>query len=263
MNEDYIEKRRKLSLDNGFRFSCHNRISCFNTCCADINIFLTPYDLLRMRRATGLSSGEFLKRYTIPLLGDDGLPLVALKMIKDEKKSCPFVTSNGCKIYQDRPWSCRMYPIFPASPEEDGFFIEEGGPCLGFKDEKQWTIDEWKKAQGIDIYDKMNESYREITYHDYFQKGNKLDSGKARLIYRACYDLNEFKRFLFETRFFDIYDVEEGIIERLKEDEEELLNFGYKWVRFNLFGEDTLRLKDKEIDKILQDKRKEFDNFED
>jgi len=261
MNEDYAEKRRMLSPDGRFRFSCHNRLSCFKTCCADINIFLTPYDLLRIRRATGLPSGEFLKRYTIPLLGDDGLPLVVIKMMEDENKSCPFMTSDGCKIYQDRPWSCRMYPLFPASSEEEEFFIEEGSACLGFREEKQWTIDEWKKAQEIDIYDKMNESYKEITHHDYFQKGNKLESGKTKLIYTACYDLNEFKRFLFETRFFDIYDVEKGTIDRVREDEEELLSFGYRWVRFSLFEEDTLRLKDKTFNKILQDKRKAINNF--
>jgi len=261
-NENDIEQRQKLSPKGRFRFSCHNRLSCFNTCCTDINILLTPYDLLRMRKATGLSSGEFLKRYTVPLLADDGLPLLVLKMAEDENKSCPFVTPDGCKIYHDRPWSCRMYPIFPSSSEEESY-IEERSSCLGLSEEKQWTIDEWKKAQGIDIYDKMNEPYKEITYHAYFQKGNKLDPGKGKLLYRACYDLDEFKRFLFETRFFDIYEVEKELIERLKEEEEELLNFGYRWIKFNLLGEDTLRLRDKTFDKILQDKRKELDNFKD
>ena len=110
MNEEYGEKHRMLSSEDKFRFSCHKGLSCFNTCCADVNIFLTPYDVLRMRRATGLSSGEFLKKYTIPLLGEEGLPLVVLKMMEDENKSCRFVTPDGCRIYQDRPWSCRMYP---------------------------------------------------------------------------------------------------------------------------------------------------------
>jgi len=255
MNEEYTEKHRRLTLDDKFEFSCHKGLTCFNTCCSDVNIFLTPYDVLRMRRSTGLSSGEFLKRYTIPLLGDEGLPLVVLKMIEDENKSCPFVMPDGCGIYQDRPWSCRMYPIFPVSSREEGFLIKEDPPCLGFKEEKQWTIEEWKKDQGIDIYDKMNESYKEITFHDYFQKGNKIDSGKAKLLYTACYDLNEFRRFLFETRFFDIYDVEKEVIEKIKEDEEELLSFGYGWIRFNLFEEDTLKLKNKEMDKLLQSKR--------
>ncbi|MEW6214451.1 MAG: YkgJ family cysteine cluster protein [Nitrospirota bacterium] len=268
MNEEYTEKHQRLSLDDKFNFSCHKGLSCFNTCCSNINIFLTPYDVLRMRRATELSSGEFLKSYTIPLLGEEGLPLVVLKMMEDENKSCPFVTQDGCRIYQDRPWSCRMYPVFPVSSErrlnnqrssrEEEFWIEEKPSCLGFKEEKQWTIKEWKKNQGIDIYDKMNESYKEITHRDYFQKGNKLDSGRTKMLYTACYDLNEFKRFLFETRFFDIYDVEKEVIEKIKEDEEEFLNFGYRWIRFNLFWEDTLRLKDKELDELLQSRRKEY-----
>jgi hypothetical protein len=255
MNEEHAEKHRRLSLNEKFKFSCHNELPCFNTCCSDINIFLTPYDVLRIRRATGLSSGEFLKKYTVALLGDEGLPLVVLKMEDNESKTCPFVTQEGCSIYQDRPWSCRMYPVFPVSSKEEEFLIDENSSCLGFTEEKQWTVKEWKKDQGIDIYDRMNESYKKITFHDYF-KSNKLDSGRANLLYRACYDLNEFRKFLFETRFFDIYDVEKSIIEKIKEPteggEEELLNFGYRWVRFNLFGEDTLKLKDKEMDKLLK-----------
>jgi hypothetical protein len=82
----------------------------------------------------------------------------------------------------------------------------------------------------------MNESYEEITLHDYFLKGNKLDPEKSKMLYMACYDLDEFKRFLFETRFFDVDDVEKGIIKRVRENEEELLSFGYKWVRYNLLG---------------------------
>ncbi|MGQ9570664.1 MAG: YkgJ family cysteine cluster protein [Thermodesulfovibrionales bacterium] len=227
-----------------FKFSCHKGLSCFNTCCNDVNIFLTPYDVLRMRRSLWISSGEFLKRYTFTLLGEEGLPLIVLKMMEDENKTCPFVTPDGCSIYEDRPWSCRMYPVFPVSSKEEEFLIKEDPSCLGFQEEKQWTVEGWKKDQGIDIYDKMNEHYKKITLHDYFQKGNKLDSGKAKLLYKACYDLNEFRRFLFETRFFDIYDVEKEVIEKIKQEEEELLSFGYRWVRFSLFSEDTLKLKD-------------------
>ena len=251
-----------LSKQGRFKFSCHNGLSCFKTCCADINIFLTPYDLLRMRWATGLSSGEFLEKYTIPLVADEGLPLVVLKMTEDENKSCPFIAAHGCEIFEDRPWSCRMYPIFPSSSKEEDFFIKEDSSCLGCKEEKEWTIKEWKKDQGIDIYDKMNESYKEITLHTYFQKGHKLDPGRSKMLYTACYNIDEFKKFLFETRFFDIYDVEKEIIERVREDEEELLSFGYRWVRFNIFGEDTMRLKDKTFDTIMQTKRKEPDNLE-
>jgi uncharacterized protein len=249
-------KKILFTLDDKFKFSCHKELTCYNTCCRDVNIFLTPYDVLRMRRGTGLSSGEFLKTYTFALLGEEGLPLVVLKMREDENKTCRFVTPDGCSIYQDRPWSCRMYPVFPVSSEEKEFLIEEKASCLGFRENKQSTTREWKKDQDIDIYDQMNKSYKEITHHDFFENGNKLDSGKTNLIYTACYDLDVFKKFLFETRFFDIYDVEKEVIEKIKEDEEELLRFGYRWVRFSLFSEDTLKLKDKEMDKLLQSRSK-------
>jgi uncharacterized protein len=254
MNEEYTDKLR-VSLDGKFKFACHKELTCYNTCCRDINIFLTPYDVLRMRKWTGLSSGEFLKVYTIALLGEEGIPLVVLRMKEDENKTCHFVAADGCSIYRDRPWSCRMYPVFPVSSKEEEFLIEQKSKCLGVREEKQWTTREWKEDQNIDIYDKMNEAYKEITLHEYFKKGNKLDSGKAKLLYTACYDLDAFKRFLFQTRFFDIYDVEKEIIEKIRDNEEELLIFGYRWVKFSLFSEDTLKLKDKEMDKLLQSKR--------
>jgi len=116
MNEENTGKIL-YTLDDPFQFSCHRGLACYNTCCRDINIFLTPYDVLRLRRGTGLSSEEFLEKYSVALLGDDGLPLVVLRMMENEKKTCPFVTPDGCRIYQDRPWSCRMYPVFPVSSE--------------------------------------------------------------------------------------------------------------------------------------------------
>ena len=42
-------------------FSCHKGISCWNACCSNIDISLTPYDVLRMKRHLGISSTEFLK----------------------------------------------------------------------------------------------------------------------------------------------------------------------------------------------------------
>lgn len=78
-------------MDDHFQFSCHKGLACYNTCCRDVNIFLTPYDVLRMRRGTGLSSEEFLEKYTVALLGDDGLPLVVLRMMENEKRPAPLL----------------------------------------------------------------------------------------------------------------------------------------------------------------------------
>lgn len=246
-----------FTLDDRFRFECRKELPCFNTCCRHINIFLTPYDVLRMRRGTGMSSQEFLERFTTTILADDGIPLVLLKMSDEEKGACPFVGPDGCSVYDDRPWSCRMYPVFPLSAEELEFVIEEKPSCLGFREGKVFTVREWKTAQGIDAFDAMNKGYKEITQHEFFQKGNSLDAGKAKLLYTACYDLDAFRKFLFNTRFFAKYDVPEELIEKMRNDEEELLKFGYRWVKFILFSEDTLQLRDRSMDKLLHSTAKD------
>lgn len=255
MNEE-LDNKVLFALDETFKFSCHIGLECFNKCCRDINIFLTPYDVLRMRMSMGLSSQDFLQKYTSTFLGEDGLPLVMLK-VDEDINACPFVESDGCGIYEDRPWSCRMYPVFPMSSEEKEYLIEASRSCHGFKEDKEQTIREWKSEQHIDKYDKMNEAYKEITQNDLFQRGNTIDPGKTKLLYTACYDLDSFRRFLFQGKFFEKYDVEEALIEKLRNDDEELLNFGYTWIRFSLLSEDTLRLKDRDMDRLLQSKSKE------
>ena len=104
-----------LSTQDVFRFDCHSKLDCFTRCCRDITIFLTPYDIVRMKNALQLSSGAFLAQYTVTMIADTGLPVVILKMADDDRKSCPFVTPQGCAIYQDRPWACRIYPLQPES----------------------------------------------------------------------------------------------------------------------------------------------------
>jgi Fe-S-cluster containining protein len=249
------EKKILYAMDEEFTFSCDRTLPCFNTCCRDINIFLTPYDVLRMRKSLWIPSDEFLQKFTVAFLGDDGIPLVALKMKEDKDKTCPFVGPEGCTVYQDRPWSCRMYPVFPVSVEEEEFLIEEKLTCHGFRCTKTSTVRRWKKDQDITKYDLMNDAYKKITLHDFFLRGNKLDPGMSKLMYNTCYDLDAFKRFVLGSRFFDIYDLDEQTMEALKKDDEELLKFAYRWVAFNVFTEGDLRLRDKEMDKLLQAKR--------
>jgi Fe-S-cluster containining protein len=103
----------KLTLDSKFKFKCHKDIKCFTKCCGDINIILTPYDIIRLKNRLQLSSEEFLSIYTDPqLLEKTDLPVITLKLLDDDssdsgKKVCPFVKKEGCIIYEDRPTTCR------------------------------------------------------------------------------------------------------------------------------------------------------------
>ena len=59
----------------------------------------------------------------------------------------------------------------------------------------------------------------------------------------ACYDLDRFRRFVFESSFLDRFEVDETRAEAMREDDEELLEFAMQWLRFVLFGERTMKVK--------------------
>ena len=71
-------KYKRLSLDDTFQFACHAGLGCFTQCCSDVNIALTPYDALRLRRRLGISSEEFIERFTYlaPFAPGQKLPIV-------------------------------------------------------------------------------------------------------------------------------------------------------------------------------------------
>src|SRR5574337_1167851 len=48
------------------RFSCHRAVACWNACCSNIDISLTPVDIVRLKSRLGMTSTEFLHRYTVP-----------------------------------------------------------------------------------------------------------------------------------------------------------------------------------------------------
>jgi len=57
LQEKILTDSPRLGPDDTFKFACHPGISCFNKCCGDVNIFLSPYDVLRMKRRLEMTSG--------------------------------------------------------------------------------------------------------------------------------------------------------------------------------------------------------------
>lgn len=250
VKKEDLKFRRLLKPDSKFQFSCHKGIECFNRCCRKVDIFLTPYDLLRMKNALGLSSDEFLSKYTGNVLGTSGLPVVFLKMSDDEERSCPFVRDDGCEIYEDRPWPCRSFPLKPESSKKteaagkEHYSLIKEPKCLGYKEDKEWTVKGWKNDQGIDIYDEMEVPFKEITQSESIVGDEILNEDIRRMFYMACYDLDSFRRFVFESKFLDVFDLTKKDIEKIKKDEVELLKFALKWVKFGFIDHSALKVKE-------------------
>ena len=62
------------------QFQCRKGIACWNACCSNIDISLTPYDILRLKRRLGLASAAFLQQYAVPYeMEKDGI--AGIKML--------------------------------------------------------------------------------------------------------------------------------------------------------------------------------------
>ncbi len=248
----------KLNLESKFCFRCHKGIKCFTKCCSNINILLTPYDIVRMKKRLKLSSEEFLEKYTYMEIDDKSQqPLVRLKMLEETDKKCPFVTPEGCTIYTDRPVNCRYYPIGQGTLRKEGekgpvneefyFFIREPH-CLGYQENKEWTIESWKIDQEANLYDEMNREWKEVQLRRN-PLLKELDSNKQAQIYTASYDMDRFRRFVFESRFLDIFDIDEEEMEKIRTDEIALMTLGFKYIKYLLMLEETLKVKKEHLRK--------------
>jgi Fe-S-cluster containining protein len=232
-----------------FHFTCDPDLPCFTRCCRDITIFLTPYDILRMKKGLGISSSDFLSRYTVTMVGETGLPVVVLKMQDDEEKSCPFVSKTGCRIYDHRPWACRIYPLQPESTkitEKAGrayYSVLDIPFCEGLKSERTWVLSDWITSQGIGVYLQMEALLKTITGNEKLTS-DKITNRKIQdMYYMACYDLDRFRRFVLESSFLQRFEVSPVEVEAISKDDEALYRFALKWLEYGLLAQQVLKVK--------------------
>ena len=238
-----------LGPQDGFRFHCAPGVDCFTRCCQDITIFLTPYDVLRMKNALGLPSGEFLARYTVTLLSDNGLPMVVLQMGDDPRKRCPFVGPEGCRIYADRPWACRVYPLQPESnkiTEKAGkayFSVLNVPYCRGFAADRETTVEKWLADQGVPVYLEMEALFKTITHNERLSQAKITNKRIQDMIYMSCYDLDRFRRFVLESSFLERFELAPGEVEALREDDVALYRLAIRWLEYGLLAQQALKVR--------------------
>ena len=261
LKQQILKEYPRLNKDSKFCFECHPKVPCFNECCGDVNIFLTPYDIIRLKQNLGISSTELLKKYTIsPFDQNLKYPVILLQMDPKSNK-CPFVTEKGCGVYEDRPWACRMYPLGLATPGDDSdeldeefYFLLKESVCKGFEENREISISQWLDDQGIDEYNEMGMEFKELTTHKYLMDGGELTPDRVEMFFLACYDIDRFRKFVFGTSFLKKFDVDEKALARMKEDDLEMLRFGYQWLKFALYGAKTIVMKDD----VVTTKKKEL-----
>jgi len=233
-----------LSLNDTFSFSCSKKVPCFNECCRDLNQFLTPYDILRLKHRLDLSSRLFLERYTTQQTGPEtGLPIITLKTDDPHKLKCPFVTSSGCSVYEDRPSSCRTYPLVRIASRSretrkitEQYILLKEPHCLGFEQERTWTIRKWIEDQEVTFYNDMNDMLLEIISLKNRLIPGPLDIKSRFAFHMALYDIDTLRFHVFEQHILDAWEPDEKTLNTLRNDDVELLKLGHRWIKNILFG---------------------------
>lgn len=240
MNQEMIP----MLLDDKLTFECSPESSCFNECCRDLNQFLTPYDILRLKNNLKLVSNEFLKKYTSMHKGpESGLPVITFKPDPDSGNACPFVTKQGCAVYDDRPASCRMYPLARAitRSRETGeiteyFALMEESHCKGLGQKQNQTVRQWIKTQGVEIYNEMNDKLMEIISLKNITMPGSLEGEQEDNFYLACYNIDTFRDRIFNNDLLSGLNIPDSVLKKIKEDDIALLDFGFEWAKYFLFG---------------------------
>ncbi|MBL0124499.1 MAG: YkgJ family cysteine cluster protein [Betaproteobacteria bacterium] len=234
------------------QFQCRKGIACWNACCSNIDISLTPYDILRLKRRFEISSGEFLKKYTVPYeMEQSSIAGVKLRPVENGT-ACQFMRPEGCSVYEDRPTACRYYPVALLSlrrqdetTDRASYALVEESHCLGHKEPRQISVEAYRKEQGLEEYDDLARGWRQLILK---KKSSGPSIGKPskrslELFFMVCYDIDRFSQFVASEGFSGIYDLPAEEMKNILCDDNELMQFGFRFLRQVLFGEETIPLK--------------------
>ena len=239
-------KGRMLNASDTFRFRCYPGVSCFNLCCRNLNFFLNPYDVIRLKQALNLSSGEFIEEYTdIIVRPGHYFPDVMLRMADNAEKTCPFLTEAGCRVYSDRPHTCRAFPV------EHGLYYDAGKNqtrlvhffrppdfCQGRHEKTLWTLSAWEADQEAAFYNQMTVQWAEVArlfQNDPFE-GEGPNGRKGKMAFMAVYNIDDFREFVLNSSFLKRYKVKSRLRMKIKSDDAAMLKLGMSWIRMFLFG---------------------------
>jgi Fe-S-cluster containining protein len=247
------------------QFSCHKGIGCWNACCSNIDISLTPYDIVRLKTRLGLSSAEFLTKYTFPYeFEKDDIAGVKFRPVEGGT-ACQFMKPEGCGVYEDRPTACRYYPVALVSMRKEGeafdtasYALVKEDHCKGHEVARSLTIEDYRKEQGVVEYDELARGWRQLILK---KKSSGPSIGKPslksrQLFFMACYDQDQFRAFVASDGFGQLFALPTEEREKIVGDDVELMLFGFRFLRQVLFGEESIPLND-EAAKARAEKVKE------
>ena len=211
-------------------------------------MYLFPYDIIRLKNCIGMKSENFVRNHTQLTYGSNPyFPSVMMKLTDD--KSCPFLVPEGCSVYNDRPSSCRTYPLERAvdrNPERkaqtDYYFLTNHSYCLGHGESGMFSVKDWIRNQKIDSFNLLNDLWAEIEgiFMTNPWKGEGRGGPKQQLAFMVCYNIDAFRDYLYSNSLLRQFRLSGNQKKSIETDDPELLKFGFQWLKLLLTGKSNL-----------------------
>ncbi len=190
------------------KFKCQKCLSC----CQSSSIRLSPYDILKLCKFHGVSTSDFHQKHSYFVLDAENQNLLTC-MLKTEPE-CSYLSSEGCQVYSERPFGCRVFPLMVSHffdsegrAESKNYVVEN---CSGFNCKKKISVGDFKKEQGVSELLDLQEEWVRLKVK--IINSNISDLGEFNQKFRdICYD--------FDSDYFQKLLKEKGLVwpDNLKE----------------------------------------------
>lgn len=263
----------RLDPEDKFRFSCHKGVSCWNVCCHGADVTLTPNDILRLSARFAIRPAELVAKYAVPAIWEKaGMPVPKLRMSGDDGKGpCAFLKPEGCTVYEDRPATCRYYPLglvsmklWESDKKEDFYFLVRESHCMGHLEKKEQTVEQFRAEQEVEEYDRVNRGWTDILMRMVSWKtiggpwGQDPDVRTKKMFYMVTTDPDSFRRFVFGTKFLDTYEIDSEMVDVIKVDDRVLMQLGFDWLKNVMFNEPTIALREHVLHQAIAKTREDM-----
>ena len=133
---------------DSFDYICQ---SC-GRCCYDKDVRVNPYEVARLAANRGQTTTEFRAAWT-----RDGKGTL---LNQTDGGACVFLGHEGCTVYPDRPFACRLYPL---GRHVDGggetFRRVEGHPQSAGEFVNKGSISQYLERQGAEPFIQATDEY--------------------------------------------------------------------------------------------------------
>ena len=168
-----------------------------------------------------------------------------LRMADDDEKTCPFLSDAGCRVYPDRPHTCRAFPVehglyYDAAKNQTRLvhFFRPPDFCQGRFEKTAWTLTSWEADQEAAFYNQMTVRWAEVArlfQNDPFE-GEGPYGRKGKMAFMALYNIDAFRDFVLNSSFLSRYKVRSQLRMKIRSDDVALLKLGMAWIEMFLFG---------------------------